>query len=63
MLCLKCKGRMISKYSRENDGYTIRTRKCKNCGNTMHTIEMSKDEYTKSVEALNKIIEFLREEN
>lgn len=54
---------MISKYSRENDGYTIRTRKCKNCGNTMHTIEMSKDEYTKSVEALNKIIEFLREEN
>jgi hypothetical protein len=61
MMCSNCGGRMISKYCREGDAYTVRTRHCKNCKKVMHTVEISKEEYNKSVDVLNRIVDMLKE--
>ena len=51
---------MIQKYKSEKELATIRSRVCKNCGYKLATIEISKEDYKKSVETLNNIIDLLK---
>ena len=60
MICKECGNLLISTYKNEKELTTIRSRKCKNCGYKIQTVEIPKDEYEYSVETLNNIIDLLR---
>ena len=60
--CKSCGGLMVKVYSNYQDNYIKITRKCKGCGESVHTIEISKELYNSSVRKLNTIIDILNAE-
>jgi DNA-directed RNA polymerase subunit M/transcription elongation factor TFIIS len=59
--CSECGVRMQQQHIREAEDYIILTRHCPQCGKNVHVVEMEREEYNKSVEVLNKIINFIAE--
>ena len=59
--CKDCKVRLQQRNCREEDNHVVLTRHCPKCHKNIHVVEVSKDSYNKSVEALNKIIDFIAE--
>jgi hypothetical protein len=59
--CQECGVRMQQQHCREEEDYIILTRHCPQCGENVHIVEMEREEYNKTVVALNKIIDFIAE--
>jgi hypothetical protein len=59
--CKDCKVRLHQGNCREESDYVVLTRKCPQCGKSVHIIEVLKEDYNNSVEALNRIIDFIAE--
>ena len=57
--CQECKMRMHQKNCREELDHIVMTRTCPKCHKSIHIVEVRKEDYNKSVEALNKIIDFI----
>ena len=59
--CSNCKVRLQQRNCREEDDHIVLTRHCPKCGKNVHLVEVSKEDYNGSVQAINKIIDFLAE--
>ena len=59
--CSECKVRMIQGNCREEVDHVILTRRCPKCGKLVHLVEVERERYNKTIEAMNKIIDFLAE--
>jgi hypothetical protein len=59
--CQDCKVRLHQGNCREEEDHIVLTRKCPKCGKNIHIIEVLKEEYDNSVDALNRIIDFIAE--
>jgi DNA-directed RNA polymerase subunit M/transcription elongation factor TFIIS len=60
--CKECSGLMVKRYSNYKDDYIKISRKCKNCGKIVHTVELPVDKYNSSVRKLNQVIDILNAE-
>ena len=60
--CKDCNGLMRKVYSNYQENYIKITRKCKNCGKSVHTIEIPKSLYNSTVRKLNTIIDIINAE-
>ena len=57
--CRDCGGLLVKRYSNYQEDHIKITRKCKNCGKLVHSIELPKELYNSSVRKLNEIIDIL----